>query len=107
MEFMDFGTVLKIAVFMVGITELVKQFFEIKEKKLKIIITMITGIVGSLLLYFLPPYIFTSIIGISSGVIFYDYILKKLEKMFDRDSNQIVVQEHEHHECQHCSDTER
>jgi len=85
MEILDFGTVSKIAIFMVGITQLLKQFFDVQDKRIKILITIGVGVIGSLILKFLNPYIFTTMVGISTGVIFYDYILKKLEKLFSKD----------------------
>ena len=76
----DFTAIIQIAVFMVGITQLLKQFFEPKSRKLKIVITIIVGVIGGVLLQFVPAWIFTTLLGISVGIIFYDYILKFIEK---------------------------
>lgn len=81
-EFIDFKSIMQIAMFMVGITQTLKQFFEIKNKKVKILVTLGVGIVGGVLLQFVPAWIFTTLLGISIGVVFYDYILKSIEKFF-------------------------
>ena len=60
---------------------MLKQFFEVKHKKLKILLTILVGIAGGALLHFLPTWIFTSLLGIAVGVIFYDNVLKILEKL--------------------------
>ena len=66
---------------MVGITQVLKQFFEVKHKKLKIVLTILVGVAGGALLHFLPTWVFTSLLGIAVGVIFYDNVLKLLEKL--------------------------
>lgn len=80
-SFIDVPAIFQLAVFMVGITQLLKQFFEVKNKQLKILMTILVGIAGGALLHFLPTWIFTSMLGISVGVIFYDNVLKILEKL--------------------------
>ena len=80
-SYIDIQAIMQIAVFMVGITQLLKQFFEVKHKKLKILLTILVGIAGGVLLHFLPTWIFTSLLGIAVGVIFYDNVLKILEKL--------------------------
>ena len=80
-SFIDIPAIFQLAVFMVGITQLLKQFFEVKNKQLKILMTILVGIAGGALLHFLPTWIFTSMLGISVGVIFYDNVLKILEKL--------------------------
>ena len=81
-EFIDFKSIMQIAMFMVGITQTLKQFFEIKNKKVKILVTLGVGIVGGVLLQFVPAWIFTTLLGMSIGVVFYDYVLKSIEKFF-------------------------
>lgn len=76
----DASFIIQVALFMVGITQLLKQFFEVKNRKLKIVIAIIVGAVGGILLVYVPAWIFNTILGISVGVVFYDYILKWLEK---------------------------
>mgnify|MGYP006916077166 CR=1 FL=1 len=81
-NFIDIRAIVQISIFMVGLTQLAKQFLEIKRRRLKIAVTVAVGLAGGLLLHYLPPWIFTMLLGISTGVIFYDYILKILEKFF-------------------------
>ena len=81
-SFIDVPAIIQIAVFMVGLTQLLKQFFELRHRKLKILLTIAVGVAGGLLLHFLPSWCFTSLLGISVGVVFYDYFLKALEKLF-------------------------
>lgn len=80
-SFIDVPAIIQIAVFMVGITQLFKQFFEMNNKKLKILLTIAVGVAGGVLLHFLPTWVFTSLLGIAVGVIFYDNVLKILEKL--------------------------
>ena len=87
------SAIAQIAMFMVGITQLLKQFFEPENKKLKIVITIAVGAVGGILLHFLPTWIFVTLLGISVGVVFYDYILKYMEKIITEHSNLISEKE--------------
>jgi hypothetical protein len=80
-SYIDIHAIIQIAVFMVGITQLLKQFFDVKHRKLKILLTILVGVAGGALLHFLPTWIFTSLLGIAVGVIFYDNVLKILEKL--------------------------
>ena len=77
----DVKTIINVALFMVGITQLLKNFFSIKNVKLKILITVLVGAAGSALLFFAPAWLFNGLLGISVGVVFYDYFLKMLEKI--------------------------
>ena len=77
----DVRTIINVALFMVGITQLLKNFFSIKNVKLKILITVLVGIAGAVLLFFAPAWVFNGLLGISVGVVFYDYFLKMLEKI--------------------------
>ena len=81
-KFFDVSTVSQIALFMVGFTQVLKKFFDVQNPKIKVIISIIVGIAGSLVLQFAPHWIFTTLMGVSVGVIFYDGILKNLEKLF-------------------------
>lgn len=87
------SAIVQIAMFMVGITQLLKQFFEPENKKFKIVITIAVGAVGGILLHFLPTWIFVTLLGISVGVVFYDYILKYMEKIITEHSNFISEKE--------------
>ncbi len=80
-SYIDVPAIIQIAVFMVGITQLLKQFFDVKHRKLKILLTILVGVAGGILLHFLPTWVFTSLLGIAVGVIFYDNVLKILEKL--------------------------
>ena len=77
----DVKTIINVALFMVGITQLLKNFFSIKNVKLKILVTVLVGAAGSALLFFAPAWLFNGLLGISVGVVFYDYFLKMLEKI--------------------------
>ena len=77
----DVKTIINVALFMVGITQLLKNFFSIKNIKLKILLTVLVGAAGSALLFFAPAWLFNGLLGISVGVVFYDYFLKMLEKI--------------------------
>lgn len=77
----DVKTIINVALFMVGITQLLKNFFSVKNVKLKILITVLVGAAGSALLFFAPAWLFNGLLGISVGVVFYDYFLKMLEKI--------------------------
>lgn len=77
----DVKTIINVALFMVGITQLLKNFFSIKNVKLKILLTVLVGAAGSALLFFAPAWLFNGLLGISVGVVFYDYFLKMLEKI--------------------------
>lgn len=77
----DVKTIINVALFMVGITQLLKNFFNVKNVKLKILVTVLVGCAGTALLYFAPAWVFNGLLGISVGVVFYDYFLKMLEKI--------------------------
>lgn len=86
MNYWDY--VFKIAMFTVGVTQLVKQFVPTKNNKIKVILTVSVGAIGGIFLYYLPQEVFLTIVGISVGVVFYDGILKLIEKRinaFDKD----------------------
>ena len=87
--------IIEIAMFMVGITQVLKNFFEPETKKVKIIITMAVGAVGGVLLHFLPTWVFVTFLGISVGVVFYDYILKYMEKLITERGNILSAKEKE------------
>lgn len=78
---MDWDYILKIAVFTVGVTSMLKQLLDVKNAKLKIFVTALVGVAGGILLFFLPEKVFLTIIGVSVAVVFYDSILKLMEKM--------------------------
>lgn len=81
---MDFTTIiLPVALFMVGFTQLLKQFFEPKDKKVKILITIAVGIIGGIIKHFVPDWVFQMLLSVSFGVVFYDYFLKYIEKVLD------------------------
>ena len=80
-SFIDVPAIIQIAVFMVGITQMLKNFFDVKHRKLKILLTILVGVAGGILLHYLPTWIFMTLLGIAVGVIFYDTILKILEKL--------------------------
>ena len=80
-SYIDVPAIIQIAVFIVGITQLLKQLFDVKHRKFKVLLTILVGIAGGLLLHFLPTWIFTSLLGIAVGVVFYDSVLKILEKL--------------------------
>jgi uncharacterized membrane protein YfcA len=79
---MDWEYVIKIAVFTVGVTSMVKQMMSfIKSAWGKVLLTIATGSVGMALLAFLPKEVFMGIIGIAVAVVFYDTILKMMERV--------------------------
>lgn len=80
-SFIDVPAIFQIAIFMVGITQMLKNFFDVKHRKLKILLTIFVGLAGGILLHYLPTWIFMTLLGIAVGVIFYDTILKILEKL--------------------------
>ena len=76
---MNWDFVIKVAVFTVGVTSMVKQLLEIKHAKLKILLTVVVGALGGALLMFLPQEVFLTVLGVSMGVVFYDSVLKLME----------------------------
>lgn len=78
---MNSDFIIKIAVFTVGVTSMLKQLLEVKNAKLKILATVIVGALGGVLLCFLPEKVFLTVVGVSVAVVFYDSILKLMEKM--------------------------
>lgn len=89
----DVKVIINVALFMVGITQLLKNFFNVKNVKIKILITVLVGIVGVVLLQFTPAWIFNGLLGISVGVVFYDYFLKMLEKIIGMKSIENKLEE--------------
>lgn len=55
---MNSDFIIKIAVFTVGVTSMLKQLLEVKNAKLKILATVIVGALGGVLLCFLPEKVF-------------------------------------------------
>ena len=80
-ESMDWKAIMQIACFTVGVTQMLKQLFDAKSRVLKVLLTIFVGIAGGLLLQFLPQWVFITLLGVSVGVVFYDYVLKLLERM--------------------------
>lgn len=82
---MDFETfalnVTYVAMFLVGITQMAKRALNIKNAKLKILLTLLVGTAGGALLHFGLYWIFITLTGISVGVVFYDSVLKLFEKL--------------------------
>lgn len=79
---MDWNYVIKIAVWTVGVTSMLKQLCAfIKPAWAKVLLTVVAGLIGMLCLYCLPEQIFLGLIGISIAVVFYDTILKMIERM--------------------------
>ena len=76
---MDWDFVIKVAVFTVGVTSMVKQLLSVQNAKLKILLTVIVGAVGGALLMLLPQEVFLTVLGVSMGVVFYDSVLKLME----------------------------
>ena len=76
---MDWDFVIKVAVFTVGVTSMVKQLLSVQNAKLKILLTVIVGAVGGTLLMLLPQEVFLTVLGVSMGVVFYDSVLKLME----------------------------
>ena len=58
---MDWDYVGKIAVFTVGVTQLIKQFVQTKSNRIKVLITVLSGAAGGLLLYYLPQQVFLTV----------------------------------------------
>ena len=79
---MDWNYVIKIAVWTVGVTSMLKQLLAfIKPAWAKVLLTVIVGLIGILCLYCLPEQVFLGLIGIAIAVIFYDNILKMMERV--------------------------
>ena len=74
---MDWDFIIKVAVFTVGVTSMVKQLLSVQNAKLKILLTVIVGAVGGALLMLLPQEVFLTVLGVSMGVVFYDSVLKQ------------------------------
>jgi len=78
-EYWDWA--IQVAIFTVGVTSMVKQLLNVKNAKLKVLLTILVGAVGAVLLAFLPVKVFLTVLGISMGVVFYDAILKLIENV--------------------------
>ena len=78
---MDYKAIIQVAVFCVGITQMLKQLLCINHKVLKILLTVLVGFAGGVLLQFAPAWVFTTLLGVSVAVVFYDNVLKILEKI--------------------------
>lgn len=78
---MDYKAIIQVAVFCVGITQMVKQLLCIEYKVVKILLTVLVGFAGGVLLQFAPAWVFTTLLGVSVAVVFYDNVLKILEKI--------------------------
>jgi hypothetical protein len=73
--------IISVAVFCVGITQVLKQLFNARFAWVKILITIAVGFAGGVLLQFAPAWVFTTLLGVSVAVVFYDNVLKILEKI--------------------------
>ena len=78
---MDYKAIIQVAVFCVGITQMLKQVLSINHKILKVLLTVLVGFAGGVLLQFAPAWVFTTLLGVSVAVVFYDNVLKILEKI--------------------------
>lgn len=78
---MDYKAIIQVAVFCVGITQMIKQLLGIEHRVVKILLTVFVGFAGGVLLQFAPAWVFTTLLGVSVAVVFYDNVLKILEKI--------------------------
>ena len=75
------GDITSVAIMTVGLTQVFKQLLSIEHWVVKILLTILVGFVGGILLHFAPVWVSVTVLGISVAVIFYDNILKLLEKI--------------------------
>lgn len=75
------GDITSVAIMTVGLTQVFKQLLNVDHKILKILLTVLVGFAGGILLHFAPVWVSVTVLGISVAVIFYDNILKLLEKI--------------------------
>ena len=78
---MNWDFVIKIAVFTVGITGMLNKLFSVENAKLKIAMTVTVGFIGYAVMTFINEYVFMTLIGISVAVVFYDSVLKMIERI--------------------------
>ena len=78
---MNWDFVIKIAVFTVGITSMLNKLFSVENAKLKIAMTVTVGFIGYAVMTFINEYVFMTLIGISVAVVFYDSVLKMIERI--------------------------
>ena len=71
-----------VAMFTVGMSQIIKQLLEVRDKRMKAFMTLTVGIVGGLVLNFMPDWVFKMFLGLSLGTIIYDLIIKIFEKVF-------------------------
>lgn len=75
------GDVTSVAIMTVGLTQVFKQLLCVEHRVVKILLTILVGFVGGVLLHFAPVWVSVTVLGVSVAVVFYDNVLKILEKI--------------------------
>ena len=84
---MNTEEIIKIALAIVGVTQIIKNFLPTKGKWLCTLVTILVGI-GICLIQSHFPLVITPLIAISGATIFYDTIYQTFEKLFKKTSGE-------------------
>lgn len=68
----------------VGVTEILKNLIQKGGKRLWTLITLVVGVVMTVIAFYLPEKIMYGIIGVSGATVFYDTIFKTFQKIFEK-----------------------
>lgn len=86
---MNTEEIIKVAIAIVGVTQIIKSFIPLKRKGICILVTILVGIGICLLQHYIPTVV-TPLIAISGATIFYDTIYQTFEKLFKRKEDECV-----------------
>lgn len=72
----------------VGVTEILKNLIQKGGKRVWTLITVVVGVVMTVVAFYLPEKIMYGIIGVSGATVFYDTIFKTFQKLFEKDKKE-------------------
>ena len=75
------GDITSVAIMTVGLTQVFKKLLNVEHRVTKILLTIFIGFTGGILLHFAPMWVSVTVLGVSVAIIFYDNVLKILEKI--------------------------
>lgn len=82
---MDTSIIIKAAFSTVGTVQMLKNFINLKNKKLWVIPTVLFAVVYTM--PFIPAWVLDAVLTVSGATLFYDTIVKSFEKIFTNNTD--------------------
>ena len=85
----DYTLLIPVALATVGLTEILKNFIQKGGKRIWTLITIVVGVLVTVVAFYLPEKILYGVISVSGATIFYDTVYKSFQKLFAKLSDKI------------------